>query len=254
MKKQWFISDLHLAMERPATVALFEHFVTACPRSGDHLFILGDLFDAWIGDDDDAEIATRVRNAIRTTVDRGVEVLIQRGNRDLLMGRRLMRECGARLLPDCHVTGVAGHPTLLMHGDLLCTDDVDYQKTRRRFRNPLFQWLVLRKSLEDRRQLVAGYRSRSREATALKPADIMDVNADTVIRYLNKHGVHHMIHGHTHRPARHRIQLADDIAATRLVLPEWHEDHAVAWVDDGETLTEVSIDPPVVAGEGNSWT
>ena len=241
MQRQWFISDLHLAIERPATIALFERFIAEYPHPGDRLFILGDLVDVWIGDDDDAEVATRVRTAITTATGRGVEVSIQRGNRDLIMGKRLMRETGARLLPDCHVTQVAGHPTLLMHGDLLCTDDVDYQKMRRRFRNPIFQWVILRKSLAERRQIVADYRARSREATALKPVDIMDVNTDTVRRYLQRYRVHHLIHGHTHRPASHEHRLPDGSMATRLVLPEWHEDHAVTLVDDGSGLSEVAI-------------
>ena len=241
MKKQWFISDLHLAIERPHTLTLFEHFLATYPEPGDRLFILGDLFDVWIGDDDDAELAKRVRNALRAAADRGVVLSIQRGNRDLVMGRRLMRECGATLLPDCFVTSVAGQATLLMHGDLLCTDDVDYQKARRRFRNPLFQWVMLRKSLQERRRIVAGYRRRSRELTALKPDDIMDVNADTVVRYLGKHRVTHLIHGHTHRPAMHEHRLPDGTIATRLVLPEWHEDQATVWMDDGATLAEVAV-------------
>ena len=241
MARQWFISDLHLAIERPGTITLFEHFLQTYPQAGDRLFILGDLVDVWIGDDDDAELAVRLRAALRAASDRGVALFIQRGNRDLIMGKRLMRECGARMLPDCYVTGVAGHPTLLMHGDLLCTDDVDYQKTRRRFRNPLFQWIMLRKSLQERRRIVAEYRSRSRELTALKPADIMDVNADTVSRYLKKYRTRRLIHGHTHRPASHEHRLADGTVATRLVLPEWHEDHAVAWLDDGSHLTEVPV-------------
>jgi len=242
MKKQWFISDLHLAIERPDTLALFEHFLAAYPLGGDRLFILGDLFDVWIGDDDDAELAVRVRSAIRAASDRGVAVFIQRGNRDLIMGKRLMRDCGAHLLPDCYIVPVAGNPTLLMHGDLLCTDDVDYQKTRRRFRNPLFQWVMLRKSLEERRRIVARYRSRSREMTAQKPDDIMDVNEDTVIRYLKKYRVQHLIHGHTHRPASHKHRLPDDTVATRLVLPEWHADNAIAWMDDGSELVQVTIE------------
>jgi len=242
MEKQWFISDLHLAIERPKTLTLFEHFLAAYPQVGERLFILGDLFDVWIGDDDDAELATRVRAALRTASERGVELFIQRGNRDVVMGKRLMRECGARLLPDCHVATVAGEPTLLMHGDLLCTDDVDYQKTRRRFRNPLFQWIMLRKSLQERRRILAEYRKRSRETTALKPADIMDVNADAVVRYMSKYRVRRLIHGHTHRPATHQFQLPDEGAATRIVLPEWHGDHAIAWVDDGTELVQKPIE------------
>lgn len=242
MTKQWFISDLHLAIERPHTLTLFEHFLSEFPDPGDRLFILGDLFDVWIGDDDDAELAKRVRTALRAASDRGVNLFIQRGNRDPVMGRRLMRECGAKLLGDCFVTTVAGQQTLLMHGDLLCTDDVEYQKARRRFRNPFFQWFMLRKPLQERRRIVAGYRRRSREVTALKPADIMDVNADTIVRYLDKYRVKQLIHGHTHRPARHEHRLPDGTVATRLVLPEWHEDHVTVWMDDGKTLAPLRVD------------
>jgi UDP-2,3-diacylglucosamine hydrolase len=241
MPRQWFISDLHLAEERPQTVALFERFLAGYPRAGDRLYILGDLFDAWIGDDDDAALAQRIRAALRATSARGVALYIQRGNRDFLMGRRLMRACGAERLPDPHVAAVAGEPTLLMHGDLLCTDDVDYQRVRRKLRNPLFQWVMLRKSLAGRRRIAAEYRRRSGEKTAMTPAEIMDVNPDTVADYLMRYGVHRLIHGHTHRPATHRHRLPDGSSATRIVLPEWHEDRAAAWVDDGNALSRVEI-------------
>ena len=241
MAKQWFISDLHLAIERPHTLRLFERFLRHYPQHGDRVFILGDLFDAWIGDDDDAALARRVRTALREASGRGIELRIQRGNRDFLMGRRLMRDCGAQLLPDRFVTEVAGQPTLLMHGDLLCTDDVDYLKARRRFRNPIFQWVMLRKPLEERRRIAAEYRRRSGEMTALKAADIMDVNDRTVARYLRKHRVRQLIHGHTHRPALHRHHLPDGGTATRVVLPEWHADHASAWVDDGDRLQQIPL-------------
>jgi UDP-2,3-diacylglucosamine hydrolase len=237
MTRQWFISDLHLALERPQTLRLFEEFIASEPAAGDRLFILGDLFDAWIGDDDDSELATRVRQALRAAVDRGVEVLIQRGNRDFLIGRRLMEETGARLLPDLYVTEVAGQPTLLMHGDLLCTDDLDYQRARRRFRNPLFQWLMLRRSLAARRRVAEDYRRRSREATSGKAAEIMDANEDTVREHLLRHGVRQLIHGHTHRPALHNHPLPDGTAARRIVLPEWHAEGTEVWVDDGAELT-----------------
>jgi UDP-2,3-diacylglucosamine hydrolase len=239
MAAQWFISDLHLASERIETVELFERFMRDRPQRTDRVYILGDLFDVWIGDDDDAPLANRVRNILRQTVDRGVDIAIQRGNRDFLMGHRLMASCGATLLPDCHVTPVGGQDTLLMHGDLLCTDDLDYQKARRRFRNPLFQWLMLRRSLRSRRRIAQDYRRRSGNATAAKSAEIMDVNNDTVIDYLEKYRVHRLIHGHTHRPAIHQHLLHDGSHATRLVLPEWHGDHAVAWRDDGSRLEPV---------------
>jgi UDP-2,3-diacylglucosamine hydrolase len=242
MATQWFISDLHLAIERPDTLTLFEYFLEHHPRSGDRLYILGDLFDVWIGDDDDAELAERVRRALRRASQRGVELLIQRGNRDFLIGRRLMQDCGAKLLPDCVVSEVAGQPTLLMHGDLLCTDDVDYQRARRRFRNPLFQWFMLRKSLQQRRRISADYRRRSGEATALKPSEIMDVNPDTVLRYLERYRVRQLVHGHTHRPATHRHRLPDGSEATRLVLPEWLGDTTTVWRDDGRRLEPATVE------------
>lgn len=241
MATQWFISDLHLAGERPATLALFHRFLRDLPQAGDRVFILGDLFDTWIGDDDDADLAEEVRHALATMSRGGVEIAIQRGNRDFLMGRRLMRDCGATLLPDCHVTPVAGLPTLLMHGDLLCTDDVDYQKLRRRLRNPVLQWLLMRRSLTARRRIADNYRRRSGEATATKASEIMDVNDATVTRYLQSYAVRRLIHGHTHRPAIHQHELDDGSHATRLVLPEWHTAHAVAWRDDGQTLAPEEI-------------
>ena len=241
MTRQWFISDLHLAVDRPETLALFERFLASFPRPGDRVFILGDLFDAWIGDDDDEAFAQRVRAILRDMTRRGIELSVQRGNRDFLMGKRLMQDCGANLLADCHVTDVAGQRTLLMHGDLLCTDDVDYQRARRRFRNPLFQWFVLRKPLPERRRMAADYRRRSREATAKKAAEIMDVNPDTVLRYLNRYRVRQLIHGHTHRPATHRHALPTGGSATRIVLPEWHDTEATAWFDDGDRLQPLAL-------------
>jgi UDP-2,3-diacylglucosamine hydrolase len=241
MPRQWFISDLHLAIDRPLTLQRFEEFVAQYPQSGDRLFILGDLFDVWIGDDEDTELADRVRRALRQTADRGVRLFIQRGNRDFAMGRRLMRDTAATLLPDTYVTQVAGEPTLLMHGDLLCTDDVAYQKLRRRLRNPVFLWLMLRKPLVERRRIADNIRARSREDKALKAEDIMDVNEQTVLRYFRRHRVRQLIHGHTHRPATHRHRLADGSEGRRLVLPEWHDDRAVAWCDDGRQLEAVAL-------------
>ena len=241
MTRQWFIADLHLTVERPATLALFEAFLAERLQPSDRLFILGDLFDVWVGDDDDAELAERVRGALRATSQRGIELFIQRGNRDFAIGRRLMHECGATLLPDCHVTPVAGQPTLLMHGDLLCTDDIDYQKARRRFRNPLFRWIMLRKPLAERRRIAAEIRRRSGAATALKAAEIMDVNPATVVRYLRRYRVRQLVHGHTHRPAVHRHGLPDGGTATRIVLPDWHADSAAAWVDDGTRLEPLPL-------------
>lgn len=243
MSENLFISDLHLASERPATLALFLQFLRKRPQPGDSLYILGDLFDAWIGDDDDAPLADTVRGALGDLTARGVALFLQRGNRDFMMGKRLARETGAQLLPDPHRMTVAGQPTLLMHGDLLCTDDVAYQKARRKLRNPLFQWLAMRKSLAGRRKMAADYRRRSGEVTAMTAAEIMDANGDTVIDYLQREQCTQLIHGHTHRPAVHQHRLRDGSLARRYVLDEWHDDNAAVWVDDGTTLSREEIQP-----------
>jgi len=220
---------------------MFLEFLRQRPQTGDSLYILGDLFDVWVGDDDDAPLANTVRQAFAELTGRGVNLYLQRGNRDFLMGRRLMRETGARLLPDPYLLQVAGKPTLLMHGDLLCTDDIAYQKARRKLRNPVFQWLALRRSLGARRQMAAEYRRRSGETTAMTAADIMDANPQTVLEYLRRFGAEQMIHGHTHRPAIHEHPLGNGRTATRYVLDEWHDDHAAVWVDNGNSLHRENI-------------
>ena len=244
MPENLFISDLHLSSERPATLQMFLDFLRVRPHTGDSLYILGDLFDVWIGDDDDAPLAITVRDAFRELTGRGVKLYLQRGNRDFLMGKRLMRETGAELLPDPYRVKIAGKPTLLMHGDLLCTDDVAYQKARRKLRNPIFQWLALRRSLDARRKMAADYRRRSGETTAMTAAEIMDANPDTVIDYLKRHQASQMIHGHTHRPAVHEHELGNGMTAKRYVLSEWHDRHASVWVDDGERLRQENIGHP----------
>lgn len=236
MTENIFISDLHLSEQRPQTLALFLDYLRQRPQSGDALFILGDLFDAWVGDDDDADLAQQVKQAFRALTQSGVKLYIQRGNRDFLMGKRLMKETGATLLDDPHLMNIAGQPTLLMHGDLLCTDDLAYQKARKKLRNPLFQWLAMRKSLHSRREMAAEYRRRSGEVTAMTAANIMDANEQTILDYLNRFNATQMIHGHTHRPAVHQHQLDNQKKATRYVLDEWHDSGAAAWVDDGKSL------------------
>jgi UDP-2,3-diacylglucosamine hydrolase len=215
-----FIADLHLAAGRAATTALFLDFVARRAIRADALYILGDLFDAWIGDDDRESPAQEVIAALRALTDAGVAVFLQRGNRDFLIGRRFERATGCRILPDPSRLDLYGQPTLLMHGDLLCTDDLDYQRVRRRLRNPLVQGLFLLRSLGARRRLAAEYRRRSGEATSLKAADIMDVNRHAVRGYMGRYGVRRLIHGHTHRPDVHRFEL-DGGVAERIVLGDW---------------------------------
>jgi UDP-2,3-diacylglucosamine hydrolase len=217
-----FISDLHLAPERPATIRLLLDFLQGRARRAARLYILGDLFDAWIGDDDDTPPYLEIRAALRGLTGGGTACALMHGNRDFLIGRAFCRDTGCTLLPDPTRITLDGEPVLLMHGDLLCTDDVAYQRFRRRVRNPLAKQLFLWKSLGRRRAMAADYRRKSGAATAEKPAEIMDVNQETVVRYLCRFQANRLIHGHTHRPAEHEFEVRGR-PARRSVLAEWHE-------------------------------
>jgi UDP-2,3-diacylglucosamine hydrolase len=219
-----FVSDLHLSPERPATVDLFLAFLAGRVREADQLYLLGDIFDAWIGDDDDGTPGAEVKAAVAAVTASGVRCYLMHGNRDFLLGRAFCREAGCRLLRDPTLARFAGEPTLLMHGDLLCTDDVAYQRFRRRIRNPLVRRLFLWRSLAARRKVAADYRRKSGAATAEKTPEIMDVNQETVARYLRRYGATRLIHGHTHRPGDHCVQIGDR-EAVRSVLAEWHPHH-----------------------------
>lgn len=234
MPETLFVSDLHLAPERPATVELFLRFLRGRAQRAGALYILGDLFDAWIGDDDDQPPYPEIRRALRDLTDSGTRCLIMHGNRDFLIGRAFARATGCTLLRDPSRIDLAGTRTLLMHGDLLCTDDVPYQRFRRRVRNPVVQRMFLWKSLARRRAIAADYRRKSGAAMAEKTEDIMDVNQQTVERYMRRFRAARLIHGHTHRPADHPFQL-DGAPVVRNVLAEWRDDRGEVLVvsDDG---------------------
>lgn len=217
-----FISDLHLAPDRPGSLALALAFLGGRARGADRLYILGDLFDAWIGDDDDSPFNLQVIQALRRLTDQGTPVDFMAGNRDFLIGRRFARATGCGLLPDPCLADLYGQRTLLTHGDLLCSDDRDYLRFRRRVRNPLVRWLFLLRGLERRRAIAANYRRLSQTAMADKPLGIMDANQDTICAYLRRYGSQRLIHGHTHRPAQHQFPL-DGQTARRWVLADWRE-------------------------------
>lgn len=225
MSQSLIISDLHLSHHRPATVTLFLRFLQEQAHGDSALYILGDLFDAWIGDDNNLPPAPEVITALRRFTDHGGSLYIMHGNRDFLLGEDFARATGCQLLPDPFVVELGGQQTLLMHGDLLCSDDLEYQQARQLMRSPAFIAEFIARPIEERVQLAAEYRRRSGEVTSLKSADIMDVNQQTVERYMLKHGVTRLIHGHTHRPALHEFQL-DGAAAQRYVLEDWHEQAA----------------------------
>ncbi|MGQ9659329.1 MAG: UDP-2,3-diacylglucosamine diphosphatase [Thermochromatium sp.] len=217
-----FISDLHLRSDQPATLDCFLRFLAGRARAARWLYILGDLFDVWIGDDDDAPLNRVVQSALRALTDSGTECAMLHGNRDFLLGRAFLRATGCRQLPDPCLIQIDGEPTLLMHGDRLCTDDLDYQRFRRRVRHPLVKRLFLWTSLARRRAIAADYRRRSVLANSAKTATIMDVNQQAVIATFRRYGATRLIHGHTHRPADH-VHEVDGRAAQRLVLAEWRD-------------------------------
>ena len=242
MSETLFISDLHLAPERGATVELFLDFLGGRAREAEALFILGDLFDAWIGDDDDQAPYPAIRAALKRLSESGTRCALMRGNRDFLIGRRFARETGCRLLRDPCRVELGGRPTLLMHGDLLCTDDVAYQRFRRRVRNPLVIRLFLLKSRARRRAIAEEYRRRSGAATADKTHDIMDVNQGKVEELMRRFGVRQLIHGHTHRPADHVFRLGG-ADVKRLVLAEWQTQRGEVLVASGGALRREAVTP-----------
>lgn len=222
-----FIADLHLDAGRPQITSLFERYLADDDvRGADALYILGDLVEAWIGDDDDAELPQRIAQAIRAVRDAGVPVYFMPGNRDFLLGEIFAERAGLTLLEDGVVHDLYGTPTLLMHGDLLCTDDVAYQAVRRNVRTPAWKAQVLAMSLEARRALATQARQDSLAHTSSTHETIMDVNSDAVTQAMRGAGVRHLIHGHTHRPAIHHFDL-DGQTAERIVLGDWYEQGSV---------------------------
>lgn len=222
-----FISDLHLDDSRPHITALFEHYLASDEvRHADALYILGDLVEAWVGDDDDAELPNRIARATTAVRDAGVPVYFIVGNRDFLLGETYAARAGMTLLEDGAVHDLYGTPTLLMHGDVLCTDDVAYQQLRRQLRSPEWKAQVLAMPLDARRALAAKARAESRSYTSNTDETLMDVNADAVAEAMRNAGVTHLIHGHTHRPAIHHFEL-DGQKAERIVLGDWYDQGSV---------------------------
>lgn len=222
-----FIADLHLDESRPQITSLFEHYLASEEvRHADALYILGDLVEAWIGDDDDAELPQRIARATRAVRDAGIPVYFMPGNRDFLLGETFADRAGLTLLEDGVVHDLYDFPTLLMHGDLLCTDDVAYQAVRRNVRTAEWKAHVLAMPLEARRAFAAQARQDSRAHTSTTHETIMDVNTEAVAQAMRDAGVQHLVHGHTHRPAIHHFDL-DGHTAERAVLGDWYEQGSV---------------------------
>jgi UDP-2,3-diacylglucosamine hydrolase len=228
-----FISDLHLSPERPRLVEAFHRLLHGAARGASALYALGDLFDVWIGDDQLKEpLAAGVAVGLAQVAASGTRVYLQRGNRDFLLGERFAAAGGATLLPDEVVHDLHGTPTLIMHGDQLCTDDVGYQRLRAFWQDPARRRRALAAPYLARRAAAGLLRALSRRATAGKPEPIMDVNAEAVARALRAHAVRRLIHGHTHRPARHEI-VVDGRVCERYVLADWYRQASYLRVDAG---------------------
>jgi len=226
-----FVADLHLDLARPHLVTLFERYLASDEvRSAQALYILGDLVEAWIGDDDDAELPGCIAAATRPVRDAGVPVYFMVGNRDFLLGEEFAERAGFTLLDDAVVHDIGGTPTLLMHGDSLCTDDLAYQAWRNEVRQASWQAQFLAIPLAARRAFAAKARDASRSHTGSTSESIMDVNAGAVAGALRGHGVTRLIHGHTHRPAVHTLDL-DGRQAQRIVLGDWYQHGSVLRVD-----------------------
>jgi|SRR5579885_803881 UDP-2,3-diacylglucosamine hydrolase len=233
-KKTIFISDLHLEETRPDITRIFLHLLKNCDASVDALYILGDLFEAWVGDDNDTPLHREVISALKAVTRNGIPVYFIHGNRDFLIGRRFLNESGCILLPDEAEINLYNTPVLVMHGDTLCTRDQAYMKARRKTRNPVLQALFLLLPLSIRRNIADKMRAKSQEYTSSAPKEIMDVTQEEVRNVMLKHKAAFLIHGHTHRPGIHDFLLGH-IPATRIVLGAWHEKgNMLIWNESGE--------------------
>lgn len=221
-----FISDLHLDDRRPETTALLHEFLDNETSDAEAVYILGDLFEFWLGDDVPSKCSLEVAAALSRLVDKGLPCYFMHGNRDFLLKETYANSAGLRLLPEEHVVDLYGEPVLLMHGDSLCTDDLPYQQFRAMVRNPAWQQDFLAKPPQERLQIALQARDASAEHKGNVEMAIMDVNPTEVVAAFERHGVNRMIHGHTHRPAIHDLDISGH-AAQRVVLGDWYMQSSV---------------------------
>ncbi|MFV3306832.1 UDP-2,3-diacylglucosamine diphosphatase [Pseudomonas sp. NY15181] len=226
-----FISDLHLEAERPDITRAFLHFLATRARTAQALYILGDFFEAWIGDDGMDEFQHSIARALRELSDSGTRIYLMHGNRDFLIGKAFCREAGCTLLRDPSLIDLGGEKVLLMHGDSLCTLDAAYMKLRRWLRNPLTLFILRNLPLATRHKLARKLRKESRAQTSMKASEIVDVTPAEVERIMRDKGVRILIHGHTHRPAVHDLEI-DGRAARRIVLGDWDRQGWALEADD----------------------
>ncbi|HAZ61609.1 MAG TPA: UDP-2,3-diacylglucosamine diphosphatase, partial [Gammaproteobacteria bacterium] len=227
--------DLHLSEERPEQIERFDALVDRASIEAERVFLLGDLVEAWLGDDDERPPHPQLMRGLSRLTAAGVQVFVAHGNRDFLMGERFAASTGVSLIPESLCIDVNGQPALVMHGDALCTLDVSYQQIRRTLRDPAWQARMLVLPFEQRLALAQQYRDQSLMVSSRKDESIMDVTPAAVEASMREAGVRLLIHGHTHRPARHLLEL-DGAAAERIVLGDWYGEAASVLVANGETL------------------
>ncbi|WP_439136423.1 UDP-2,3-diacylglucosamine diphosphatase [Pseudomaricurvus sp.] len=216
-----FIYDLHLDASRTDITAAFERFMTQIAPTSDALYILGDFFEVWIGDDDRNDFNQQIIDQLKAYSDSGKALYLMVGNRDFLMGEEFAEQCGATLLNDPTAIDLYGMPTLLMHGDSLCTKDAEYMAFRQQARSTQWQQQLLAQPIEARRAIAKQLREQSKSMSSMKAEDIMDVTPEEVVREMEEHHATLMIHGHTHRPNRHPVTLAKG-DGERIVLGDWY--------------------------------
>lgn len=235
-----FLSDLHLSEDRPdITEAFVSRYLATLPEDVSNIYLLGDLFDTWVGDDDESDPIPEVRSALSQVAARGTHLYVIVGNRDFLLGAQFAKQFQVQLLPDFQVIDLFGTQTLLMHGDLLCTDDLTYQQFRAVSHSEEWQRNFLSQSLNTRKALVKSYREESASHKSNLPESIMDVNQDKVVETMQRYGVLRMIHGHTHRPAVHDFKIGDR-PAQRFVLADWGQTGSVLeWTADGYQILTI---------------
>ncbi len=215
-----FISDLHLQADRPELTQALIRFLASNKGRCSALYILGDLFELWIGDDADSPLAEEVATALQQFSEGGSRVHLMHGNRDFLLGRHYAQRCGAELIQEPYRLQTSQGVITLLHGDVLCSDDLDYQQFRKLVRNPAWQAQFLEQTVSQRLQFAAQARSQSRESTSTKSAEIMDVNPQTVKEFMAENQTNLILHGHTHRPAVHELS---NPLGQRIVLGDWDE-------------------------------
>lgn len=226
-----FISDLHLSDVRPGQLVAFRNLLGGPARYASHIYILGDLFEAWAGDDDDSPGHEEIQTIIRDCVNSGTKISVMRGNRDYLLGKRFAEKTGVELLPDIVTVNLYGKDVLLMHGDLLCTRDWQYQWMRRIINNRPAICLFLCLPLSIRKRIWHGVRNLTQQSVADKLPEIMDVDEESIRKLIQKYPVDWLIHGHTHRPNDHEINFANR-TVHRYVLGDWYQQDSVLVVDD----------------------